>query len=95
MGLDKLGVQLNNETGKIIVSADESTSVPNIYAFGDIGEVSIVNRHHTDNRNSLNNSQDGKTLHIIISLNLDCKNELCANVSVKPHPSHSYCKSFS
>eukprot|EP00064_Thunnus_orientalis_P007354 superscaffoldBa00000810_g7374 len=39
LGLDKLGVQLNNETGKIVVAADESTSVPNIYAFGDIGEV--------------------------------------------------------
>ncbi|KAM7391513.1 hypothetical protein PAMP_022198 [Pampus punctatissimus] len=38
LGLDKLGVQLNNETGKIIVGADESTSVPNIYAFGDISE---------------------------------------------------------
>lgn len=39
LGLDKLGVQLNPETGKIVVGADESTSVPNIYAFGDIGEV--------------------------------------------------------
>lgn len=38
LGLDKLGVELNKETGKIIVGADESTSVPNIYAFGDIGE---------------------------------------------------------
>uniref|UniRef100_A0A671YJ98 Thioredoxin reductase 2 n=1 Tax=Sparus aurata TaxID=8175 RepID=A0A671YJ98_SPAAU len=38
LGLDKLGVQLDKETGKIVVGADESTSVPNIYAFGDIGE---------------------------------------------------------
>ncbi|XP_074526732.1 thioredoxin reductase 2, tandem duplicate 2 [Halichoeres trimaculatus] len=38
LGLDKLGVQLNKETGKIVVGANESTSVPNIYAFGDIGE---------------------------------------------------------
>ncbi|KAG7222078.1 hypothetical protein INR49_016648 [Caranx melampygus] len=38
MGLDKLGVQLNKETGKIVLGPDESTSVPNIYAFGDIGE---------------------------------------------------------
>uniref|UniRef100_A0A668ARN5 Thioredoxin reductase 2 n=1 Tax=Myripristis murdjan TaxID=586833 RepID=A0A668ARN5_9TELE len=38
LGLDKVGVQLNNETGKIVVGADESTSVPNIYAFGDISE---------------------------------------------------------
>ncbi|KAM9858543.1 thioredoxin reductase 2, tandem duplicate 2 [Aulostomus maculatus] len=38
LGLTKLGVQLNKETGKILVAADESTSVPNIYAFGDIGE---------------------------------------------------------
>nr|XP_046241685.1 thioredoxin reductase 2, tandem duplicate 2 [Scatophagus argus] len=38
LGLDKLGVQLNKETGKILVGADESTSVPNIYAFGDVGE---------------------------------------------------------
>lgn len=39
LGLDKLGVQLNQETGKIVVGEDESTSVPHIYAFGDIGEV--------------------------------------------------------
>ncbi|XP_034056126.1 thioredoxin reductase 2, tandem duplicate 2 [Gymnodraco acuticeps] len=38
LGLDKLGVQLKKESGKIIVGADESTSVPNIFAFGDIGE---------------------------------------------------------
>ncbi|XP_035771709.1 thioredoxin reductase 2, tandem duplicate 2 [Neolamprologus brichardi] len=38
LGLDKLGVQLNKETGKIVIGPDESTSVPNIYAFGDIGE---------------------------------------------------------
>uniref|UniRef100_A0A0F8BLR8 Thioredoxin reductase 2, mitochondrial n=1 Tax=Larimichthys crocea TaxID=215358 RepID=A0A0F8BLR8_LARCR len=38
LGLDRLGVQLNKETGKIVVGTDESTSVPNIYAFGDIGE---------------------------------------------------------
>ncbi|KAM9822574.1 thioredoxin reductase 2, tandem duplicate 2 [Syngnathus typhle] len=38
LGLNKLGVQLNKKTGKIIVGVDESTSVPNIYAFGDIGQ---------------------------------------------------------
>ncbi|KAM9742927.1 thioredoxin reductase 2, tandem duplicate 2 [Menidia menidia] len=38
LGLDRLGVELNEESGKIIVGADESTSVPNIFAFGDIGE---------------------------------------------------------
>uniref|UniRef100_A0A3B4XVK8 thioredoxin-disulfide reductase (NADPH) n=2 Tax=Seriola lalandi dorsalis TaxID=1841481 RepID=A0A3B4XVK8_SERLL len=48
LGLDKVGMQLNNETGKIVLGADESTSVPNIYAFGDIGEVGIINRCHTD-----------------------------------------------
>lgn len=42
LGLDKLGIQLNKETGKIVVGVDESTSVPNIYAFGDIGEVGFV-----------------------------------------------------
>lgn len=52
LGLDRLGVQLNKETGKIVVGTDESTSVPNIYAFGDIGEVGIVKRHHTDSRNT-------------------------------------------
>ncbi len=54
LGLDKLGVQLNKETGKIVVGVDESTSVPNIYAFGDIGEVGLASRHHTDSRNSPN-----------------------------------------
>ncbi|XP_061586330.1 thioredoxin reductase 2, tandem duplicate 2 [Cololabis saira] len=38
LGLDRLGVHVHPETGKIIVGADESTSVPNIFAFGDIGE---------------------------------------------------------
>uniref|UniRef100_A0A1A7WY60 thioredoxin-disulfide reductase (NADPH) n=1 Tax=Iconisemion striatum TaxID=60296 RepID=A0A1A7WY60_9TELE len=38
LGLDKLGVQLNKETGKIVVGADESTSVPNVHALGDISE---------------------------------------------------------
>uniref|UniRef100_A0A8C7XC12 thioredoxin-disulfide reductase (NADPH) n=1 Tax=Oryzias sinensis TaxID=183150 RepID=A0A8C7XC12_9TELE len=38
LGLDKLGVQISKETGKIIVGPDESSSLPNIYAFGDIGE---------------------------------------------------------
>uniref|UniRef100_A0A665X1V4 Thioredoxin reductase 2, tandem duplicate 1 n=1 Tax=Echeneis naucrates TaxID=173247 RepID=A0A665X1V4_ECHNA len=38
LGLDKLGVKLNQETGKIVLATDESTSVPNIYALGDIGE---------------------------------------------------------
>nr|XP_023858126.1 thioredoxin reductase 2, mitochondrial isoform X2 [Salvelinus alpinus] len=34
LGLEKVGVKLNKESGKILVAADESTSVPNIYAFG-------------------------------------------------------------
>uniref|UniRef100_A0A4W5MP92 Thioredoxin reductase 2 n=1 Tax=Hucho hucho TaxID=62062 RepID=A0A4W5MP92_9TELE len=38
LSLEKVGVKLNEESGKILVAADESTSVPNIYAFGDIGE---------------------------------------------------------
>lgn len=42
LGLDKVGVRLHEQTGKIIVGADESTSVPNIYAFGDIGEVRLT-----------------------------------------------------
>lgn len=42
LGLDKLGVQVSKETGKLIVHPDESTSVPNIYAFGDIAEVGVV-----------------------------------------------------
>ncbi|XP_051552691.1 thioredoxin reductase 2, tandem duplicate 2 isoform X1 [Myxocyprinus asiaticus] len=38
LNLEKIGVEINKETGKIIVAADEATSVPNIYAIGDIGE---------------------------------------------------------
>lgn len=38
LGLDRLGVKVNSQTGKIVVGADEATSVPNIYAFGDISE---------------------------------------------------------
>lgn len=43
LGLDKVGVRINEQTGKIVVREDESTSVPNIYAFGDIGEVHETN----------------------------------------------------
>lgn len=53
LGLDKLGVQVNKETGKIVVGPDESTSVPNIYAFGDIGEVGTVNSLDTDSTYNL------------------------------------------
>nr|XP_055054521.1 thioredoxin reductase 2, tandem duplicate 2 [Misgurnus anguillicaudatus] len=38
LNLEQVGVEINKETGKIIVAADEATSVPNIYAIGDIGE---------------------------------------------------------
>eukprot|EP00067_Danio_rerio_P029437 XP_009299529.1 thioredoxin reductase 2, mitochondrial isoform X1 [Danio rerio] len=38
LNLEKVGVKINKETGKIIVAADEATSVPNIFAIGDIGE---------------------------------------------------------
>uniref|UniRef100_A0A8C7F7W1 Thioredoxin reductase 2 n=1 Tax=Oncorhynchus kisutch TaxID=8019 RepID=A0A8C7F7W1_ONCKI len=38
LNLEKVGVKLSKESGKIIVAADESISVPNIYAFVDIGE---------------------------------------------------------
>ncbi|KAM4579394.1 thioredoxin reductase 2, tandem duplicate 2 [Fundulus diaphanus] len=38
LGLDQLGVQLNKQTGKIVVGPDEATSVPNVYALGDISE---------------------------------------------------------
>ncbi|XP_016428301.1 thioredoxin reductase 2, tandem duplicate 2 [Sinocyclocheilus rhinocerous] len=38
LNLDKVGVEINIETGKIIVAADEATSVPNIFAIGDIAE---------------------------------------------------------
>lgn len=35
-------MEINKETGKIIVAADEATSVPNIFAIGDIGEVGVM-----------------------------------------------------
>ncbi|RXN07178.1 thioredoxin reductase 2 [Labeo rohita] len=38
LNLEKAGVGINKETGKIIVAADEATSVPNIFAIGDIAE---------------------------------------------------------
>lgn len=41
LGLDKLGVELNTQTGKIVVGPDESTSLPNVYALGDISEVGM------------------------------------------------------
>uniref|UniRef100_A0A8C7SIU6 Thioredoxin reductase 2 n=1 Tax=Oncorhynchus mykiss TaxID=8022 RepID=A0A8C7SIU6_ONCMY len=38
LNLEKVGVKLSKESGKIIVAADESISVPNIFAFVVIGE---------------------------------------------------------
>ncbi|XP_062873482.1 thioredoxin reductase 2, tandem duplicate 2 [Trichomycterus rosablanca] len=38
LNLQQVGVQLNENSGKIIVSGDERTSVPNIYAIGDIAQ---------------------------------------------------------
>ncbi len=35
-------MEINKETGKIIVAADEATSVPNIFAIGDIAEVGVM-----------------------------------------------------
>lgn len=43
LNLEKVGVEINKETGKIIVAADEATSVPNIFAIGDIAEVGVMN----------------------------------------------------
>ncbi|OCT98318.1 thioredoxin reductase 2, mitochondrial [Xenopus laevis] len=38
LNLEKVGVKIKPETGKIIVDASEATSVPHIYAIGDITE---------------------------------------------------------
>ncbi|OXB54793.1 hypothetical protein ASZ78_008062, partial [Callipepla squamata] len=38
LNLEAVGVKTNSETGKIIVDASEATSVPHIYAIGDITE---------------------------------------------------------
>ncbi|NXA39111.1 TRXR2 reductase, partial [Eudromia elegans] len=38
LNLETIGVKTNPETGKIIVDASEATSVPHIYAIGDITE---------------------------------------------------------
>ncbi|NXC37478.1 TRXR2 reductase, partial [Campylorhamphus procurvoides] len=38
LNLETVGVKTNSETGKIIVDASEATSVPHIYAIGDITE---------------------------------------------------------
>uniref|UniRef100_A0A803Y1Y3 thioredoxin-disulfide reductase (NADPH) n=1 Tax=Meleagris gallopavo TaxID=9103 RepID=A0A803Y1Y3_MELGA len=38
LNLEIVGVKTNSETGKIIVDASEATSVPHIYAIGDITE---------------------------------------------------------
>ncbi|XP_030439386.1 thioredoxin reductase 2, mitochondrial isoform X1 [Gopherus evgoodei] len=38
LNLETIGVKISSETGKIIVDASEATSVPHIYAIGDITE---------------------------------------------------------
>ncbi|TRY60266.1 hypothetical protein DNTS_030937 [Danionella cerebrum] len=42
LNLEKVGVKINKETGKIIVAADEATSVPSIFSIGDISEVATT-----------------------------------------------------
>lgn len=39
LNLEKVGVNIKPDTGKIMVDALEATSVPNIFAIGDISEV--------------------------------------------------------
>lgn len=39
LNLEKAGVRTNPVTGKILVDAQEATSVPHIYAIGDVAEV--------------------------------------------------------
>lgn len=39
LNLEKAGVHTNPVTGKILVDAQETTSVPHIYAIGDVAEV--------------------------------------------------------
>lgn len=41
LGLDKIGVEVDSASGKIITN-NEQTSVPNIYAIGDVLLVSIA-----------------------------------------------------
>ncbi|XP_063050424.1 thioredoxin reductase 2, tandem duplicate 2 [Engraulis encrasicolus] len=38
LNLEKVGVRLDEETGKIVVGPDEVTSVPSIYSIGDISQ---------------------------------------------------------
>ncbi|KAG9334370.1 hypothetical protein JZ751_008189 [Albula glossodonta] len=38
LNLEKIGVALQKESGKVIVGDDESSSVPNVFAIGDIAE---------------------------------------------------------
>jgi pyruvate/2-oxoglutarate dehydrogenase complex dihydrolipoamide dehydrogenase (E3) component len=39
LGLDQIGVKIDNESGKIEVNEYEQSSIPNIYAIGDIMKV--------------------------------------------------------
>jgi len=50
LNLDSVGVKTNSETGKIIVDASEATSVPHIYAIGDITEVLSLHKPFYNNR---------------------------------------------
>lgn len=52
LGLDKIGVEVDSASGKIITN-NEQTSVPNIYAIGDVLLVSIAILDNNNN-NSFN-----------------------------------------
>ncbi|MBN3298906.1 TRXR2 reductase, partial [Amia calva] len=38
LNLESIGVEINKESGKILVAANEATSIPHIYSIGDISE---------------------------------------------------------
>lgn len=85
LGLDKLDVQLNKETGKIIVGPDESTSVPNIYAFGDIGEVGYGEQMPGWQQKQSWHHSPGEKHSIITGFIFDYKNT--TRCHARPHPS--------
>lgn len=53
LGLDKIGVEVDSASGKIITN-NEQTSVPNIYAIGDVLLVSIAILDDNNNNNRFN-----------------------------------------
>ena len=47
MRLERVGISVSSLSGRVIVGEDDSTSLPHVYAIGDVAEVRIQIKKYT------------------------------------------------